>query len=396
LLGELFRRFVGKTEDNGTVRRDENHVVCITGDVVFAEASKAWLEALANEGGGKLVIWAVTTLLPTEFAFPGSYWGTNEDSVGHRRVTALEDFVAEVIRQCKLDHVAKYRRVTVFHGKNRELFKKLKTNRKNGSCRLDNWFVLDGRISQQNFESAANSIRVLENQMGWNFLSKPRVPPDKNVSGDGGRDGVFRYYELGGAPEVFYHIVPANNRDQMYVLGLTPERLVQPMRSNGRPTLNDRIASTGCVNLRDWYCKHLHKGNGADGADAAWWTVLNDDAHELIKPFLLNYNGFSVPTFDLLMIGSIDTDGDSMKLEKPTWHGAAISNLSFDRTECTIQLVIGKDALNGIAESVKHFCNGFGLNGEAETVKGVASFGPWRTWPVGTNLTEEENEVTTA
>ncbi len=378
LLRELFIKFVGENEGNGTVRRNDDHIICITGDVVFAQASEAWLERLSANSGRKLVVWAVTTLLPTEFVFPSMYWG--DGPWNRSRARALEDFAGEVIGKCRDDNdkVARYRRITVFYGKDKKLFDDLKCDPNTHTCRLDSWFVLDPRIVQEQYGRKEQDFMHLMSRMKLSIESVNTLKDMiKGGKTEASRVNEFPYYKK-ELENLIFHFAPYN-RKPMYIFGSNPKVLSQNLQTYGyNTTLKKWLISSGWVCLRDWYCKHFHKGFGVE---AAWWAILNDESQELIEPFLLNYPGISIPTFDLLMIGSMDGDCNPDELEDPIWHGAAISNLSFDRTECTIQLVTGIDPLKKIAESVKGFCKGFGLNDADPKKNGVENFGPWSKWP---------------
>src|ERR1035438_5194228 len=112
LIGELFITFMGSSVGTGSVRRSANSISCITADAVFAEASKRWLEQMAQKPDGQLVVWALTTLLPTEFAFPSAYRGSGDLSAS--RIKSLNHFTDAVMRSCLKKEVADYRRITVF------------------------------------------------------------------------------------------------------------------------------------------------------------------------------------------------------------------------------------------------------------------------------------------
>jgi hypothetical protein len=82
-------------------------------------------------------------------------------------------------------------------------------------------------------------------------------------------------------------------------------------------------------------------------------------------PLRLKWNGASVLTLDLLLIGRRCKAGID-------WQGAAISNLSFDRTESTIQLIAKSTGLKEIGEVVEGLCQG----------RGGSEHGRWKDWPV--------------
>src|ERR1051326_614778 len=155
LVGVLFNTFIGG-DTSGTVRRTENAVSCVTVDSVFADASAQWLRAMArveSQEHQKLKVWAVTSLLPTDFALPQVWWGDtgigSRGDVIPRRTRTLERFIDSVIGECKTGHaVGEYRRVTVFPNGD-----KFMPSPEGGTTwlddfgySLDNWFLWDPRV----------------------------------------------------------------------------------------------------------------------------------------------------------------------------------------------------------------------------------------------------------
>jgi len=351
LLGALFGEFVGANEENGCVRRADNDVICVTLDAAFAQASKKWLDTLEPSSGNGLVIWAVTTLLPTEFAFPQLYWGG--DAASAKRAEALRDFVGKVLEQCGSRKVREYRRVSVFRGSDGE---KLRTHQENGChCILDCLYLLDKRLPGSEDQSHDQSAM-------WQELANPKGLRE-SLGGDelNGRFSVLPLCPETVKPGSF--VVHRDNRIEMRVCV-----------SDSPPT------GTGWLRLREWYCDRLHKSPGIrqqQQEEVAWWSVLDesDEAAQLLKPFALDCGGFTVYTLDLLMIGEPGKDGDDI------WHAAAISNISFDRTECTVRVITGEGDLKKIAEAVRGFCNGFKAPEGEQVPAGVKAFGTWRQWP---------------
>ncbi len=149
-LGELFVPFVGKTSMEGTVRSSGKAICCITADAVFAEASENWLKSALEDGTRNVVVWALSTMLPTEFAFPSVYLEDSVDLPGGRwshRTRSLHRFVTAVIRTCQSTNI-EYKRLTVLEGET--LFGELSDKNK-GQCTLDSWYILDERLVGNNF-----------------------------------------------------------------------------------------------------------------------------------------------------------------------------------------------------------------------------------------------------
>ena len=182
LLRILFESYVGHSVLDGSVRQKQGSVTCITTDSVFADASEKWLKEMRAlcDADRTLVVWAVTRLLPTEFAFPAIWLGT--DTLDHRagRVQSLERFISSVISTCKdTKGDVEYRRVTVFD--DAQEFEDYR-----GPCRgrgslgqaalekladgvmdedllsnsLDNWMLWDPRANRGTFVQSEEIFRV--------------------------------------------------------------------------------------------------------------------------------------------------------------------------------------------------------------------------------------------
>lgn len=141
------------------------------------------------------------------------------------------------------------------------------------------------------------------------------------------------------------------------------------LRSLGTSSKSARalLAENGWQSLKEWYCQNLHTKEASDWE--AWWAVKDDE--DYFNPLRLGWNGASVLTLDLLLIGTRKKDGVEPRDREVKWQGAAISNLSFDRTECTVQLVAKRDDLLKIGDVVNGLCKG----------QGGRDHGKWSEWP---------------
>jgi len=221
-------------------------------------------------------------------------------------------------------------------------------------------------------------LSVAENRMGIHplyGLTKDNLKAVFGLSGgqqngalgqEDTRPDIFPYYDSASSPGVFIIALPEGS---MAVFGPVPETVRSPKDS--RASCCDWLRQEGWLSLRDWYCKRLHKAPG--GEEGAWWAVLDRTSASVIRSFSIEWGQTQVTTLDLLLIGSKGTDG-------PNWYGAAVSNLTSNRTECTVQLVTNEQRLQSIASSVEQLCNGFRKPADG-TQFPVQRFGTWRKWP---------------
>jgi hypothetical protein len=375
MLGELFVQFVGNNVVDGTVRSSETSVACITADAVFAEASERWLNEMAA-GGGKMVVWALTTLLPTEFAIPSAYRGAGV--MDAMRVRSLHKFTTAVMRCCEQQDV-EYRRITVFEQAKAAMLERLHRGANSLPCMLDSWYVLDERVSRRvrpaGFDQAKNAGIVAAQGAGQvTFCDEMSEAVLKQVFSR--RLAIIDDGDL--RPEIFPFF--SQEPSGLWSFSLTPAdqfRMALLASSDRRwesPELRRKMTDYGWQTLREWYCSNLHcTPNLSD--QGAWWVALNESSTDLIADFSLEWDSTSVTTLDLLLIGLREASGDMR------WHGAAISNLSFDRTECTVQMVTSENRLKKIGESVSMLCNGFSKEAPTVDASMVESFGMWSDWP---------------
>jgi hypothetical protein len=108
---------------------------------------------------------------------------------------------------------------------------------------------------------------------------------------------------------------------------------------------------------------------------------------KFLEPLKLDWGGYQVLTLDLLLIGTMS---NNLNDKSPHWHGAAISNISFDRTECTVQMVTNPERLEKIADAVKELCGDFG---QQPAVKVDGHCNTWRKWPSPISSPTDEAEA---
>jgi hypothetical protein len=469
LLGILFDDFIGRNPDVGTVRSTDHSVMCITEDAVFANASERWLEEMQKprdqEGQlnetekRQLVIWAVTRLLPTEFAFP-SLWLSTSDTHTHAptddgattRLYAFERFIESVINTCRdgkgMTEPVEYRRVTVLdqaeHLANNPNVTGALTENERMNSSLSDWFILDPRVLKtasfdeelsvtDTYMTTFNVTRqFLENDgmadalvagvpLRWSDLEPLYDKGADNVRSKNGIPRVFPqipgFLGLGNNDdhnnkEAHFHNkevllldmdFPAfkevqdsgyklRERKKGYVLGATErfldksievgdlERLefgrLTPMIKvciDARVQRRQLLQALGWRTVQDWYCECLHTQSG-DNSEAWWMEVSDVKETQSLQTLTLNWKGQEVVTLDLLLIGSRSALGES------SWHAAAISNLSFDKTECTVQLVTGQDKLRAISNLVKMHSSDVDED-KLPTDPNIIRIGRWQDWP---------------
>lgn len=118
----------------------------------------------------------------------------------------------------------------------------------------------------------------------------------------------------------------------------------------------------------------------------AWWVELK--GNNFLEPLKLDCDGYKILTLDLLLIGTRDVVRGEDDKKEVKWHGAAISNIKFDRTECTVQLVTKEARLNDIEAAVKQLCQDFTLKKQFHIE--VEDYGEWKGWPDGVKSLKDE------
>lgn len=412
LLGELFKVFVGDRGEtgngicrrgDGTVRRTDEAISCITADSIFAKASDSWLRAMtshAKANNHEMVVWALTTLLPTEFAFPTAY--RSGSGGGSDRTDALNSFISSVINICAdgSSLLGEYKRVTVF---DEIQFGQLCAGTSSDPTTLDNWWIWDSRMPGTSSARAVYGQHLFSTSTALASLEQSCLPRDTmqadelaKVFGiaqlplDASRrfvafpytndrpDNLHAFDLSPRTGEQFYVLAGNHARWETLVTGdLLRRRQIAPsqVKEWENKKVSKILQDLGWRSVSDWYSTGLHKARGKE--EGAWWTVLSNEAEGLLEPLYLDWGGTRVLTLDLLLIGSRPKDG------QVEWHGAAISNLSFDRTECTVKLVTKPASLVSLAQCVKNLCNDFGSTATPaqETQKAIKQYGTWRSWP---------------
>lgn len=428
LLGVLFSSYIGRETRDGSVRHTDASISCITADAVFAEASEKWLEKMREvcRQDQQLVVWAVSRLLPTEFAFPGLWLGSPAGEEKPSRVKALERFICSVMRACRdQESPVEYRRVTVVDPTQKSRFERLAKREfaersatalpaaDVGSLlanSLDNWMVWDPRLEEAEWHKRGEFVQLQTGALLDSVIA--RVPgsggiaplaafewrtieslfkADWNAEEGAGQNARMMPIVVGGPGRPSAYLFSDRFADcgcaQCAEKNLHPERIagcilgidagllmaevdtralaasrsleaaimrrLDPGETNA--TVRDLLNRLGWRSIREWYCHGLH---GKDRARSQAAVAIVSDL-KLLSPLKLDWNGSSVLTLDLLLIGTRPRLADVKEAESgPSWHGAAISNLSLDRTECTVQLVTRQDRLQNIAEVVRLLFDG--------------------------------------
>lgn len=412
LIHALFDKFVGIDGDSGTVRSQKDGVSCVAVDAVFADVSEQWLKEMAGliqQQNRKLVIYALSRLLPTQFLFPEAYWQKEDEK--DKGIKSLHRFTSAVIANCQAG--SEYRRVTVFE-KEKD-FNDLKRNHKNDEadvqCTLDDWLVLDGRIirplpilgcSYQDIVSRSLELVGVKVKHSHNKVTEENLKEIFGNDYNGGEDvSMLPFYYKATEHSYVFDIKVLNNLYCTILAGpvgarrgnLKSRNCVRQSMNMDQPALNTLFGESeqielrtvlehiGWLSIKDWYCQYMHKTSGK--YDGAWWVIQEKSGDDLFKPFYLNWDGKEVLILDLLLIGSKDSQETDPKDYK--WYGAAISNMSLKRTECTIRLVTDQNTLKTMANSVRTLCNDFSIPPKPNGL--VNNFGMWKDWPTGMNDT---------
>ena len=326
----------------GSFQSDVDSITCVTTDAVYVDVSKRWLDRLGAlaESGTQLVVRATTTLTPPEFLVPGLWWTSGVSE----RPTPVEEFVSVVVDFCRKYDV-QYDRLTILGGAAGNSPWNPGEGRGESNRTLDDWFVLDPRLNGVAFQDAADekAMRVLRG-------IAPQGAPD---GGPGWLSGIQASVtelasRLGGAgllPQLptataFPLTLPTAEGEPvsgflMYVPGSAADT-----EGEGRTTA-EAMRGLGWRSVRQWYQDALHSGS----PPVANWCRLSDQGRDQLRTLAIDWNGRETYAFDVLLVGI--REGDDVR-----WVGAAVSNISFDRPECTIKLTFGEPGLSEIGTTV--------------------------------------------
>jgi hypothetical protein len=406
LLGRLFAAFSGTAADSidekpkslresGAVRphEKENVICCVAPDDVFVDVAARWLDAIQEyvtrtpdgrdvSAKRALKVWAVTTLLPTEFAFPSAY---HERSAGKaNRTKPMERFINSVIQTCKISDVStEYRRITILAKSENDYLADTEEERRKGIT-LDNWLVWDSRDTQRARSSEYHNVLEIAQNAGLNVETHSRKIACEDLidifhqrswrADTAKRLQLFPFVSPLPSPKAYAYF--DDEESQLVVLAANDANWALRVRSSASDEdLKSVLSRRGWKTVRDWYVSNMHR-RGPDGLPASWWVSVTDKDDPFFNPLMLNWSGTDVITHDLLMLGT-QADG-----EETEWHGAAISNISSDRTECTIQLIMDKERLSDISGMLVELSGNFGRRAiSAEVKRLVAGFGSWDEWP---------------
>ena len=393
LLFALLDAYVGKDTRDGAVRSDLGAVKCITSDSVYAEASETWLRTMLDDHeDDTVVVWAVTTLLPSEFALP-DLWLSGSGGTVTTRSRALNRFVDAVIERCQTSAKGRlqYRRVTVFD-KSKALPYYVHEHAPHKTSRLadtlDHWWIWDPRIrpfkdvlsrkiadvTHALLKQTGRSHSGWLDELSWDELHKlcsirtkyaeaypyrERILPAPMLET---KDGELRLRRF-GADEGGEKLVLSCDTSALAALIPRPTELLKDQPEEVQealrplcitsPTLRIMLEALGWRSLRDWYCGAVHTD------DEAWWAVKRGDqfpskfSDEFFQPLELTWNGTKVLTLDVLLIGAKANKPQAT----PTWYGAVVSNISFNRTECTVDLKLNQAHLAEIAKNIEEMCS---------------------------------------
>jgi hypothetical protein len=391
LLETLFNAYVGDDHQrSGSVRSDYGAVKCITSDSVYSKASEQWLEQMLEYHKDEtVVVWAVSRLLPSEFALPDLWLDGNTGTTS--RSKALNAFIDAVIGCCKKSAAGKlqYRRVTVLDETEAlpYYFKKQPGDEHSRlSDSLDHWLIWDPRVRNLADTDVAlidhltPELLNLTNRLKephirslkWNDLkglckdrfddadAKPyslRILPAPTLETN---DQGIRYRRIGAAGDEKLVLSCDASTLGMRVPdapNFLKEDMPESLREALKPactkaaTLGPILAAMGWRSMRNWYCDCMHTDN------EAWWAIKQGDGFnspfdpEFFSELELTWNGTKVLTLDVLLIGTKKAVDAT-----PSWHGAVVSNLRFDRTECTVDLKLDSDQLAKIASRIQTMC----------------------------------------
>jgi hypothetical protein len=387
LLETLFNAYVGDDPGtSGSVRSDHGAIKCITSDSVYSKASEEWLEQMLERHKDEtVVVWAVSRLLPSEFALPDLWLDASTGST--TRSKALNAFIDAVIRCCKRSAAGKlqYRRVTVLdeaEGLPYYFRKDPGDEDSRLSDSLDHWLIWDPRVRTLPDTDAAlidhltPELLNLTDRLKEPHIRSLRWSDLKGLCKDRFEDAEARAYSFRVLPApthetkdqgIRYRRIGAAGDEKLVLscdastLGMRvpdapnflkedmPESLAEALKPvcTKAATLGPILAAMGWRTMRDWYCDCMHTDN------EAWWAIKHGTGFnspfgpEFFSELELTWNGTKVLTLDVLLIGSKKTADAT-----PSWHGAVVSNLRFDRTECTVDLKLDSDQLAKIAERI--------------------------------------------
>jgi hypothetical protein len=366
-VGFLFRSFAGPC---GGIRHGRNEVACATTDSAYMEASQKWLYDILSRDYGGVSIYAVTTLMPTDFALPHLWWEKNGKPY---RVKVLDDFVSRVLQVCDLEQVD-YKRVTVFNGtavrlpeaqtlnvdleddSNRRV-----VNEDDLSRSLDEWFILDERLNVPNLPAFTNLVGNALAKGGligsWlnSALRWDKILEDLKITETNSKNHNWFSHTLPASDTVDYAsftfqegprrllyfsekalntVIPFKIEDIGPSLSPRKEQLTGIHNQDG--TLRQILQAFGYLSLRNWYCDKMHRPGGDIGAH--FWEA-NDS--KILEELSIDWDQERIPTLDLLLIGNKDKDH---------WFGAAIANLHMETPSCLVKVVTGQEELERIAQ----------------------------------------------
>lgn len=368
-VGFLFKSFAGTS---GGIRRGRNEVACTTTDSAFMEASQKWLTEILSRNEGGIKVYAVTTLLPTEFAIPHLWWERNGKPY---RVQVLDNFVNGVLETCNRNDV-EYKRVTVFNSKKTKLPEARTLNADSEDIErfvnsvdlkrsLDEWFILDERLSAPNlrtFTSLVGRALVecddlvgdwLNSELRWSKIREDLRIPEKTSTKKNwdshtlpesfGTDYASFSFQEGSRRLLYFSERALAKSLEFSIDDINPslaerrDKIAQARGDQGN--LEQILKAFGYLSLREWYCESMHQPGG--GGSARYWEA---DDEKRLEGLSIDWDEEQIPTLDLLLIGERVRD---------RWLGAAIANLQMETPSCLVKMVTGTEELERIAETAE-------------------------------------------
>jgi hypothetical protein len=294
-----------------------------------------------------------------------------------------------------------YKRVTVF--KDEAFFERLVKDHLMEKT-LRNWFVWDPRVAQN--KNGFSEIRNLSERLagpppgslttplflGWRDLAGLIVKGAGAAEDEAKHLRVLPIPGMNDTPTFVIsnsHFGDAANDNgaslEGGLLGVSDDLLAttvdlgskglqaHPLLAGSEPNINLKGAYTklGWEPVGQWYCNRMHCPQAGENA---WFAVLSKIDPPFLSELSLEWDvGHPIPTLDLLMVGLRKPEGIS-------WLGAAISNIRFERTECTVQLITSAYKLKAIEDAVRLLCCSF-KSGQTLS-PGVKRYDTWQNWPV--------------
>lgn len=380
LVGMLLQAFSGARIDSDH-RPGSTYTVngaqslrCITEDAVYSQACKDWLDYV--KGTLKLEnkvmhIRALTSLLPTEFAFPNLWFGASDSDYSFEptRLQALESFIKSVIDICSNENQnVDYRRHTLIPPETHLLDEPFSSYLDSS---LDSWWIWDSRhpnplnlpINSGAGTAQYEARKLLDSKFNTRDCGELKW---KGILPNDIQKLIETYRQRRVLPNpddsttANFYSWEDSNGCELAVIQFPRDLNIDAMKAD--------LNGLGWVTLRNWYISRLHNCN--DGIPCATWSQVNsgDGGEKVLAELMIEWKGFRQYTPDVLLIGRENRDGGS----DTEWIGAAISNIRYFAPECMVELVTDITRLRALASTYDALSTGNGFNGWV---------GDWASWP---------------